>query len=151
MGAEMTHEVLFRADSQEWATPKALFQALDDEFDFTVDVCATAENAKCARYYDQAMDGLAQPWDGRAWCNPPYGRAVGDWMAKGIAERTTGTCTRAVFLLPARTDTRWFHTYCWDRTSHEARSGVRLRFLKGRIRFEGAEAGAPFPSLVIIV
>ena len=103
------NRALFRSLSGEWETPDELFAELDKEFHFALDVCATVENAKCSRYFTKEQDGLKQVWSpGPWWCNPPYGRHVGDWLHHGVcATRRPGTC--GVFLLPARTDTKWFH------------------------------------------
>ena len=106
-------------------------------------MCATAENAKAPRFFTPEQDGLVQPWNARhAWCNPPYGRGVGAWLAKGHEEVNSGRCVRVTYLLPARTDTRWFHEYVWG---HDA----RVVFLRGRVRFVGAPAPAPFPSMLV--
>jgi site-specific DNA-methyltransferase (adenine-specific) len=87
-----------------------LFTRLDAEHHFTVDVCATAGNAKCARYFTRADDGLAQTWTGRVWCNPPYGRAIGAWMRKAW-ESAQSTAEIVVCLVPARPGSRWFQDY----------------------------------------
>ena len=133
--------VHFSSRSSEWSTPAALFAALDAEHHFTLDVCATAENAKCARYFDRHADGLRRPWTGRVWCNPPYGRAIGLWLRKAWESVQSGEAERVVCLVPVRTCTAWWHEYA-------ARGEVR--FLRGRVRFGGAESGAPFPSAVIV-
>jgi hypothetical protein len=99
--------VHFSSQTDLWATPQDLFDALHREFNFTLDVCATAENAKCQRFYTIADDGLAQPWDGVCWMNPPYGRQLGLWMQKA-SDAALGGAT-VVGLVPARTDTRWWH------------------------------------------
>jgi phage N-6-adenine-methyltransferase len=123
----------------EWATPLDLFSELDREFQFTLDVCATAENAKCARFFTKAEDGLAQDW-GRntCWMNPPYGSVIGQWMRKAM-ESAAGGAT-VVCLVPARTDTAWWHDFA-------ARGQVR--FLRGRVRFSGV-GPAPFPSAIVV-
>ncbi len=123
----------------EWATPQDLFDALNAEFGFDLDVCATVGNAKCERYFGEADDGLAQEWTGTCWMNPPYGRVIADWMAKAHESGTPGT--RVVCLVPARTDTDWW----WDHARHG-----EIRFLHGRLKFGDAESGAPFPSAVVI-
>jgi hypothetical protein len=101
--------VHFSSATDEWSTPQDTFNALDQEFGFTVDVCATAENAKCAKFYTKAEDGLAQPWSGVCWMNPPYGRTIGKWMAK--ARKAVEAGATVVALVPARTDTRWWHDH----------------------------------------
>lgn len=126
-----------------WETPRALFAELDAEFNFTLDVCALPSNAKCPRYYTPAEDGLAQPWPARDvyWCNPPYGRQVARWLAKAAESAKAGATV--VCLVPARTDTRWFHRIIVP--------NAEVRFLEGRLYFgPGEDMRAPFPSLVAI-
>ena len=129
----------FSSASVEWATPWTLFNELDAEFAFTLDVCATEDNAKCQRFYSPAEDGLRQEWHGTCWMNPPYGRTIGEWVAKAH-ESAKSDDTLVVCLLPARTDTRWWHDHVM---------GAEQRFLKGRVRFNDA-GPAPFPSCVVI-
>jgi phage N-6-adenine-methyltransferase len=117
-----------------------LFDRLHARFGFTLDVCATPDNAKCARYFTRADDGLAQTWSGRIWCNPPYGRQVGAWMRKAW-EAAQSTAQLVVCLVPARTDTAWWHQY--------AMRG-EIEFLPGRLRFGEATSGAPFPSAIVV-
>ena len=116
-----------------------LFRCLDAEFHFTIDVCALPETAKCAHYFTPTDDGLTQPWDGVCWMNPPYGRAIAAWMRKAYEESQRG-CT-VVCLVPARTDTEWWHQY--------AMRG-EIRYLRGRVRFGEATSGAPFPSSIVV-
>lgn len=136
----MNTEVMFSSKSENWETPQRLFDDLNREFRFTLDVCATAQNAKCAMYYSPAQNGLSQPWNGVVWCNPPYGRKVGMWVKKAFASASEGSTV--VMLLPARTDTKWFHEYIYHR--------AEVRFLRGRLKFGGAKNSAPFPSMVVI-
>ena len=137
----MNREVMFSSKTDMWETPQDFFDALVQEFHFTLDVCATPENAKCERYYTQKDDGLSQPWNGVVWCNPPYGREIGRWVLAGsiasVAQRTT-----VVMLLPARTDTKWFHDYILGK--------AEIRFVRGRLKFGGSKNSAPFPSMVVI-
>ena len=135
-------KVMFSSQTDEWETPQILFQALDREFNFDLDACATPENAKCRLYYTKDQDGLRMPWSGTVWCNPPYGRKVGSWVKKALFESAAGSTV--VMLLPARTDTKWFHYYIY-RKRH-----VEIRFLEGRLRFGGQKNAAPFPSMVVI-
>ena len=119
--------VMFSNAKEEWETPQDLFDALNSEFHFTVDVSALPENAKCARYYTPEIDGLSQDWSGeRVWCNPPYGK-----KAVGFVKKAATTKALVVMLLPARTDTRWFHDYIYHNPAAE------IRFLKGRLKFGG--------------
>lgn len=136
----MNTELMFSSKTDLWATPQYFFDELDSEFHFTLDACATPENAKCERYYTPEMDGLSQPWDGVVWCNPPYGRHVGDWVAKASEEARKGVTT--VMLLHARTDTRWFHDYIYKK--------AEVRFVRGRLKFGESQNNAPFPSMVCI-
>lgn len=134
---------MFSSKSDEWETPKELFNSLNDEFHFTVDACATSENAKCAEYYDKQKDGLSQIWGGCVWCNPPYGKQIGRWVQKASkAAHKDGA--KVVMLLPARTDTRWFHDYIYNKRN------VEIRFLRGRLKFGGSKNSAPFPSMIVI-
>jgi phage N-6-adenine-methyltransferase len=139
LGAGGDLDPLMSSASAEWSTPDELFKVLDDEFGFTLDVCATAENAKCARYFTADDDGLAQHWTGVCWMNPPYGSAIKDWMAKAHDAARAGVTV--VCLVPARTDTEWW----WEHARHG-----EVRFLRGRLRF-GDAATAPFPSAVVVL
>lgn len=137
----MNPSLQFTSKSDEWATPQWLFDELDAEFHFDLDVCALPENAKCERFYTPDDNGLAQPWDGDAiWCNPPYGRRVGKWVAK--AEEAWRDGKTVVMLLFAKTDTKWFHDHIYGR--------AEIRFIKGRLRFGGAQLNAPYPSMVVV-
>ena len=123
----------------EWATPSALFDTYDAEFGFDLDVCATSQNAKCRQFFDKETDGLAQTWAPRTcWMNPPYGREIGKWVAKARRESEAGATV--VCLLPARTDTAWWHDNCFH---------GEIRFLRGRVHFND-KGPAPFPSAVVI-
>nr|UWF92264.1 MAG: DNA N-6-adenine-methyltransferase [Bacteriophage sp.] len=136
----MNSAVFYSSKTDMWATPQDFFDALDAEFHFTLDACAVKENAKCAAYYTPEQNGLDQPWTGQVWCNPPYGRNVGQWVKKAHDTASGGGCV--VMLLPARTDTRWFHDYIYGKTE--------VRFIKGRLKFGGCQNAAPFPSMVVI-
>ena len=131
--------VHFSSEHDEWETPQGLFDALNNEFRFTLDVCATPTNAKCEQYYTPKMDGLVLPWKGVCWMNPPYGETIAVWMRRAYEAKNEGTTV--VCLVPARTDTAWWWDYC--------RFGA-VRFLRGRLRFVGAAASAPFPSAVVV-
>ena len=86
------------------------------------------------------FDKLSMPWNGRVWCNPPYGRQVGQWVKKAYMSAQTGALV--VMLLPARTDTAWFHDYIYRR--------AEIRFVRGRLKFGGSRNSAPFPSMVCV-
>jgi phage N-6-adenine-methyltransferase len=133
--------VHYSSETDQWSTPQDLYDLLDSEFDFDIDVCATPENAKCETYFTEQDDGLAQLWTGTCWMNPPYGNEIAAWMEKAHTEsRTPGT--EVVCLVPARVDTAWW----WN----HARWG-EVRFLRGRLKFGGGTMGAPFPSAVVIL
>ena len=135
--------VHFSSASDKWATPQDLFDKLNAEFHFTLDPCADEFNYKCDKYYTKAQDGLAQAWSGeRVFCNPPYGREIAKWVRKCFDEVYSGGCDLVVALLPARTDTKWFHNYVYNKTE--------IRFLDKRIKFGGQKQPAPFPSMVAI-
>lgn len=131
----------FSSETPEWSTPPELFARLDAEHGpFTLDVCATAENAKCERFFTRADNALIHPWEGVCWMNPPYGRDIGLWVAKAFDTARSGHSV--VCLLPVRTDTAW-----WQRF---VEPHGEVEFIKGRIRFGGgSECGAPFPSAVV--
>jgi phage N-6-adenine-methyltransferase len=135
------HAVHFSSASHDWATPQDLIDELNAEISFTLDVCATKDNAKCSHFYTREQDGLLQPWKGRIWCNPPYGREIHRWVRKASESVQTGDAELVVCLVPARTDTSWWHDYC---------AGAEVRFLRGRLHFGDAKSGAPFPSAVVI-
>lgn len=139
----MNTEAMFSSKKNNWATPQAFFDKLDDEFHFTLDPCADDFNHKCDRYYTEKQDGLKQDWSGETvFCNPPYGREIGKWVKKCFEEVYCGSCKCAVLLLPARTETRWFHDYIYNK--------AEIRFIKGRLRFGGSSDNAPFPSMVVV-
>lgn len=133
-------DVHYSAERPDWETPEPFFTALNREFDFTLDVCATEYNAKCHAWIDARYDGLSLQWHGVCWMNPPYGREIGPWVEKAYREAQRGCVV--VCLLPARTDTRWWHTYVMRASE--------IRFVKGRIKFVGAGENAPFPNAVVV-
>lgn len=102
----MINNALFSSTTDMWETPKDLFDKLDEEFEFQTDVCAIKQNAKCKRFYTPEQNGLKQIWTGVCWCNPPYGRGIEKWMKKAYESSATVVC-----LVPARTDTKWFHDF----------------------------------------
>jgi phage N-6-adenine-methyltransferase len=140
--------VLYSSATDQWSTPTDLFATLDHEFGFTLDAAADATNARCLNYYTREMDGLKQTWTGVVWCNPPYGRQIGRWVAKASESAATGATV--VMLLPARTDTKWWHQHIWNLETSGPRAGVTLRFIKGRLKFGNSKAGAPFPSVICV-
>jgi site-specific DNA-methyltransferase (adenine-specific) len=136
-------EVMFSSRSGNWATPQDFFDKLNEEFGFTLDPCADDSNHKCEKYYTEEQDGLKQDWSNESvFCNPPYGRDVSKWVKKCFDEVYSGKCRKAVLLLHARTDTRWFHDYIYHR--------AEVRFVRGRLKFGDMNQPAPFPSMVVI-
>jgi site-specific DNA-methyltransferase (adenine-specific) len=134
-----TKSVHFSCETDEWATPQALFDELSWVFGgFTLDPCATHENAKCKRYFTKEDGGLSQEWTGKVFMNPPYGRGIGGWVKKAFESSLKGVLV--VCLLPARTDARWWQDYC--RFGH-------VYFLRGRLKFGSATNSAPFPSAIV--
>lgn len=129
--------VLYSSRSEMWETPQWLFDELDEEFHFTLDVCAVPENAKCSNFYTPEQDGLKMPWSGVCWCNPPYGKGIEKWVEKAYKS----DCT-VVMLIPARTDTKWFHDWAYKK--------AEIRFVKGRVKFGDAKKPAPFPSMILV-
>jgi phage N-6-adenine-methyltransferase len=132
--------VHFSSQTDQWATPQYLFDELNARFGFTLDVCALPENAKCPRFFTPDMDGLSQSWLGEVcWMNPPYGREIGLWVQKAWESSQYGSIV--VCLLPARTDTRWWHEYCMRGD---------ITFIRGRLKFGDAKNSAPFPSAIVL-
>ena len=128
--------------SNEWATPQEFFDELDKEFNFTLDPCANSENHKCDLYYTKEEDGLSKDWRGHiVFCNPPYGREIGNWV-KYAYEQSREKGTLVVMLIPARTDTRYFHEFIYGK--------AEIRFVKGRLKFGDGTSPAPFPSMIVI-
>lgn len=139
----MNTEVMFSSRTDQWATPQSFFDTLNEEFAFTLDPCADVFNHKCKRYFTKEEDGLVQDWSGEVvFCNPPYGREIGKWVEKCFREVYQGKCVCAVMLIPARTDTKWFHKYI----NHKA----EVRFIQGRLKFGDSKNPAPFPSMVVV-
>jgi phage N-6-adenine-methyltransferase len=136
---------LFSTGNDEWETPQDLYNALNDEFHFTLDACATPQNAKCQRFYTRNDDGLSQSWKGEVvFCNPPYSRKAGQnlWIKKAYEEAKEGNAI-VVMLLPSRTDTKAFHEFIYNKAAE-------IRFIRGRLKFGGMKQGAPFPSMIVI-
>ena len=132
--------VMFSSATDEWETPQALFDRLHRVFGFDVDVCATLDNAKCLTYITKQANALLTEWGGTCWMNPPYGRDIGKWVEHAYTSAKRQRAT-VVCLLPARTDTRWWHDYCIK---------GEVTFLKGRLKFGNAKHNAPFPSAIVV-
>ena len=134
-------DACFSSDRMDWETPDDFFELLNDEFKFTLDVCADKNNTKCKRFITKEMNAFKKSWEGEiCWMNPPYGKEIGNWMKKAYEESRKG-CT-VVCLIPSRTDTKYWHDY--------AMKAKEIRFVKGRLRFVGADSSAPFPSCIVI-
>ena len=138
-------KAMLSSKDMTWETPQDFFDKLNDEFNFTLDPCATKETAKCKKFYTKEDDGLKQDWKGNVvFCNPPYGREIKHWVKKCSYESKKPNTT-VVMLIPARTDTIYFHEYIYNK--------VWIRFIKGRLKFimNGKEgSSAPFPSMIVI-
>lgn len=138
----MKNDVMFSSASDQWATPQEFFDQLNDEFHFTLDVCADETNHKCEKYFTKEQDGLKQDWSNNVvFCNPPYGRSVGQWVKK-CADESANNNALCVMLINARTDTKWFHEFIYGK--------AEIRFVKGRLKFGSSKENAPFPSMVVI-
>lgn len=136
------NKVLFSSKTDQWATPKEFFDKLNAEFNFDLDPCADETNHKTPRYFTKEKNGLLQDWAGsRVFCNPPYGRDIGKWVEKCFREGHKDD-TIVVLLIPARTDTKYFHDFILNRSE--------VRFVPGRLKFGDAQQSAPFPSMVVI-
>ena len=134
---------MFSSETDQWSTPKDFYDNINKEFNFDLDPCATKENAKCSKYFTEKDDGLKKDWQGhRVFCNPPYGRILYKWVEKCYNESRKQN-TIVVMLIPARTDTRWFHKFIY----HQAKE---IRFIKGRLKFGESKNSAPFPSMLVI-
>ena len=138
-------KAMLSSEDMTWETPQDFFDILNEEFDFSLDPCATTETAKCEKFYTIDDDGLEQDWGGETvFCNPPYGTAIKHWVKK-CSDEAKKTDTTVVMLIPARTDTIYFHEYIYHKSE--------IRFIKGRLKFGGKQKGsgsAPFPSMIVI-
>jgi phage N-6-adenine-methyltransferase len=131
-----------RPRSQIWETPQDTFNEWDARFHFTLDVCALPENAKCARYFTPAQDGLQQDWSTEiCWCNPPYTRyAIDRWVRKAYEASKAGATV--VCLLPVSTTSRWWRDYI--------RTYAEVIELPERLKFGGSKVNARFDNVVAI-
>ena len=113
-------------NSTVWGTPPEVFDPINNEFRFTIDVCAIAENSKCKRFFSPEENGLKQDWSNEVcWCNPPYGNEVPKWCKKALSESKRGATT--VLLIPCKTNTNWWHELVIPFSE--------VRFLRGRVKF----------------
>ena len=139
----MINKALFSSNKQDWTTPQDFYEKLDKEFHFTLDPASDDNNHKCNKYFTVKDNGLIQSWQGHTvFCNPPYGREVGLWVKKA-SEESQKPNTTVVLLIPARTDTKYFHDYIYKK--HE------IRFIKGRLKFGDGLNPAPFPSMIVVM
>jgi site-specific DNA-methyltransferase (adenine-specific) len=151
----MVDKALFSSATGEWETPQWLFDELDKEFGFTLDVCASPDNHKCGRYLSYKEDGLQQSWDNEVcWMNPPYGRQIGKWVERAHNEAWDGNAI-VVCLLPVRPDTKWWQYYILHNRDMSLpfvtqSSWPQVRFVRGRLKFGNAKNSAPFPSAVVV-
>jgi phage N-6-adenine-methyltransferase len=137
----MISPTLYSSRSEEWPTPQEFYDKLNDEFNFTLDPCATKENAKCKRFFTKEEQGLIQDWGSETvFCNPPYGKEMKMWTRKCFESSLKGATV--VLLAHSRTDTKWFHEWVYGKSE--------LRFIKGRLKFGEGKYSAPFPSLVAV-
>jgi phage N-6-adenine-methyltransferase len=139
-GERLNTDVMFSSATDLWSTPQEYFDSVSKEFQFTLDVCALPENTKCQKFFSPEDDGLLQQWEGVCWMNPPYGRVIGKWVQKAYKSAKAGAVV--VGLLPARTDTKWFHDYIYGK--------AEIRFIRGRLKFGGCANSAPFPNMLVI-
>lgn len=140
----MLNKSLFSSKSNEYETPIELFNQLDIKYHFTLDPCSTDLNCKCIKHYTKQDNGLLKSWKNEiVFCNPPYGRELYYWVKKCYEENLYNN-TKIVLLIPSRTDTRYFHEFLYNNNN------VDLIFLKGRLKFNNMDHGAPFPSLIAV-
>lgn len=132
-------DTMFSSVKQDWITPDEIYNPLNDEFHFTLDVCASQDNTRCERFFSEQDDGLAQEWRGVCWMNPPF-KNKAKWIKKAYQSSIEGATV--VCLIPARTNTNWFHDYCLKYGE--------VRFVRGRPKFKGAKHGLPQPLAIVI-
>lgn len=138
----MNTELMFSSAKDDWTTPQAFYDNLNSEFHFTLDAAASDINHKCENYYTEETDGLRHSWGGqRVFVNPPYGRNIRKWVKKS-SEEAEKPNTVVVMLIPARTDTSYFHDYIYGK--------AEIRFIRGRLKFGDGKNSAPFPSMVVV-
>jgi len=140
---KVTQLVMFSSKVGEWSTPYDFFKKLDWRFGpFDLDACATSDNTKCKTFFTEEENGLTQSWQGHTvFVNPPYGRGIDAWIKKGY-EEAQDPDTKVVMLVPARTDTKYWHDYVMK--------AEMVFFIKGRLKFGDSTNSAPFPSAVVV-
>jgi len=133
---------LLTSKTNEWNTPQDFYEMWNDRYNFTLDPCATRENAKCSKFFTEEQDGLKQSWkDEIVFMNPPYGRQISKWIKKAHDESINNNAV-VVCLIPARTDTSYWHDYIFDKAN--------IIYLRGRLYFGNGKGPAPFPSAIVI-
>lgn len=146
----MNTELMFSSETDNWATPQDFFDKLNEKYNFNLDPCADEKNHKCNNFFTKEKNWLKQSWSLEYWiqskvfCNPPYWRVLKDWVAKASAEIKQDYCDLIVMLIPARTDTRYFHEYIYNKEN------IEIEFLKWRLKFWDSKNSAPFPSMLVI-
>ena len=138
----MNKELHFKSEKQTWETPQDFFNKLDDLFGFTLDACASIDNAKVGNYYTVEQNALIQEWQGVVWCNPPYGREQVKFIKKAYDESVKHGST-VVCLIPARPDTKVWQDLIFAKAD-------QVCFIKGRLKFGNSKDAAPFPSALIV-
>ena len=141
-GEGMNKELHFKSEKQTWETPQDFFNKLDDLFGFTLDACASSDNAKVGNYYTVEQNALVQDWKGVVWCNPPYGREQVKFIQKAHDESIKHGST-VVCLIPARPDTKVWQDLIFAKAD-------QVCFIKGRLKFGNSKDAAPFPSALIV-
>jgi len=138
-----TQKTMFSSATGNWSTPQDFFDKLNWRFGpFDLDPCASTHNTKCANFFTEAENGLEKDWEGfTCFVNPPYGRGIDKWIEKGYNEAMKSE-TKVVMLIPARTDTKYWHKYVMKASE--------IHFVKGRLKFGDSKNSAPFPSAVVI-
>ena len=137
----MNTDLMFSSKDQTWETPIDFFNLINEEFNFSLDVCAEEETAKCKNFFTKEMNAFNYKWEGVCYMNPPYGREIGKWIEKAYVESLGGATV--VCLIPARTDTKYWHEFIFPH-AHE------IRFIKGRLKFGNSKNSAPFPSALVV-
>ena len=133
--------------TDERETPIELFKELDNEFHFELDVCAMNWNNKCSDYFNIGQNGLKQIWaPKKCWMNPPYSD-IPSWLDKARKESQNGALI--VSILPTDSSTKWFHKYIWNKTIHQFRKEVQVRFPDKRYKFDSTNS-AKFATMIVI-
>jgi phage N-6-adenine-methyltransferase len=148
---ELIEKALYSSDKNDWETPIDIFKLASDLWGpFDTDLAANRKNSLCKYFYSEKQNSLLGLWQGSCWLNPPYGRGIGQWVKKAYESVLVDeTANKIVMLLPARTDTKYFHDYLWNEAKMSTKEGVTIRFIKGRLHFSQSKNAAPFPSMLV--